>query len=391
MHFAHLTPWAAEVFSSQGMLPLASESPFLYLFPNILAFIDAPWFVTGFVFSAALASVFFGVGCRDKIAGLWIWYVAACLFGRNPLTLNPSLPFMGWLLIAHAFIQGAPFGSIDARGRVDPRGDWKLPPGIFVAAWIVMALGYTYSGITKFGSPSWIDGTAFAKVLENPLARPTILRDFMLALPMPLLKTFAWAGLFLEVAFAPLALSKKMRPLIWLAALVMHLSLIVLIDFADLSFGMVILHLFTFNPDWIRPVSTHQNETIYFDGGCGLCQGWVRFVLAEDSAGTFKFGPLQGKAFAEDVSEEERKNLPDSIVVKNEEGVVLTKTRAIRYILARLGGYWSALSAALGLVPLTMSNFAYDFIASIRHQIFTKPKELCPLMPKDLRARFFYD
>jgi hypothetical protein len=34
----------------------------------------------------------------------------------------------------------------------------------------------------------------------------------------------------------------------------MHLSLIALIDFADLSLGMVLIHLFTFDPGWVTPL-----------------------------------------------------------------------------------------------------------------------------------------
>ena len=40
-----------------------------------------------------------------------------------------------------------------------------------------MAVGYTFSGVTKLPSPSWRDGTALARILDNPLARPGPLRD----------------------------------------------------------------------------------------------------------------------------------------------------------------------------------------------------------------------
>ena len=33
---------------------------------------------------------------------------------------------------------------------------------------------------------------------------------------------------------------------------------------------------------------------IYFDGYCGLCNGFVDFVLARDRARRFRFAPLQG-------------------------------------------------------------------------------------------------
>jgi hypothetical protein len=41
VHFVALLPWAAEVFSDRGVLP-AAVSPFLRLFPNVLAVSDSP-------------------------------------------------------------------------------------------------------------------------------------------------------------------------------------------------------------------------------------------------------------------------------------------------------------------------------------------------------------
>jgi hypothetical protein len=127
-----------------------------------------------------------------------------------------------------------------------------MPPALFAAAWAVIALAYTYSGFTKLGSPSWLDGTAVAHVLANPLARPGLARDLALALPAPVLQAAAWAVLALELAYAPLALVRRLRPLLWSSMLALHLGLIALIDFADLSLGMVMIHLFTFDPGWVR-------------------------------------------------------------------------------------------------------------------------------------------
>ena len=81
----------------------------------------------------------------------------------------------------------------------------------------MLSLSYTYSGYTKLISPSWIDGSAFRDVLENPLARDTIFRGWILGMPEVILKLFTWAGLFLELAFLPLALFRRIRPWLWLA------------------------------------------------------------------------------------------------------------------------------------------------------------------------------
>ncbi len=284
VHFLSLAPWGPELFSDRGMLPDASASPLAFAFPNVLTVFASPAFVTSLLLLAAGASVLFAVGWYDRAAAVLLWYVWACLLGRNPLILNPGIPYVGWLLLAHAILPGAPYGSVAARRRPDPGGTWRMPALLFAGAWILMAMGYTYSGVTKLVSPSWLDGTAVARVLENPLARPGPLRAAILSLPDGLLRLGTWATLALELLFAPLALSRRLRPWIWTMALAMHLGLIALIDFADLSLGMVMLHLFTFDPGWVPAVKPSTTETLFYDGGCGLCHKAVRFLLAEDRA-----------------------------------------------------------------------------------------------------------
>jgi hypothetical protein len=249
VHFAQLVPWAAEVFET--VLP-RDASPLLRLFPNVLAFADV---ATSLLVAAAAAAVLFALGVFDRSAAVFMWYVLACLFGRNPLISNPSLPFAGWLLLMHACLPHAgPFWRAAKR-------EWSFPPPLYGALWIVMSLGYTYSGWTKLVSPSWGDGTALARVLANPLARPSFVRDAVLLTPEPLMILATWGALALELLFAPLALFRRLRPLIWAAMLLMHLGLMVLIDFADLSFMMVVVHLFAFDPAWLPRRAAVSIET----------------------------------------------------------------------------------------------------------------------------------
>jgi predicted DCC family thiol-disulfide oxidoreductase YuxK len=388
IHFLQLIPWGTELFSNQGVLPEASASPIVYLFPNVLAICDSPAMVTGLLAAGVALSVLFAIGFHDRIAALLLWYVWACLFGRNPLISNPSLPFVGWLLLAHIFLPSAPYGSWAARGRSDAGGGWKMPQPIFVVAWIVLALGYTYSGYTKLISPSWVDGTALERVLDNPLARPGIVRDAVLALPSWMLKVGTWAGLALELSFAPLALFRRVRPWIWGLMLLMHLSLIVLIDFADLSLGMVMVHFFTFDPAWIPPKAA-PTERIFYDGHCGLCHRFIRFVLAEDRSGVaFRFAPLGSDLFLASVPESQRANLPDSVVVQKANGDLLVRSSAALYVFERMGGLWRVLGVLGRVVPARLRDGVYDGIAAIRYRLFATPAEMCPVMPKEYRARF---
>jgi predicted DCC family thiol-disulfide oxidoreductase YuxK len=377
------------LFSNRGVLPDGRDSPLLLLFPNVLALWDGPVFVTALVVAAAGLSILFAVGYWDRAAAVAIWYVGACLHGRMPLISNPGLPYVGWLLLAHACLPPAPYGSLAARGRADPGSGWRMPDGIFLVAWILMALGYTYSGVTKLVSPSWQDGTAFARVLENPLARPGIVRDTLLSLPDGLLRLATWGALLAELSFAPLALVPRLRPWLWGLMLLMHLSLIGLLDFTDLSLGMVMLHLFTFDPAWVRPRPSPAPDLLFYDGHCGLCHRAVRFVLAEDRAGTaFRLAPLDSDAFRAAVPEGARARLPDSFVVLTAGGAVLTRSAAVRYVLGRLGGLWRVLGWLAGLVPARVLDRVYDGIARVRRRLFARPANACPLVPQHLRERF---
>jgi predicted DCC family thiol-disulfide oxidoreductase YuxK len=385
LHFANLVPYGKELFSSEGSLPDALASPIAYAFPNVLSFFDAPSFVVAFLLAAVAASVLLVLGYRDRAAAVFLWYVWACLFGRNPLIGNPGLPYVGFLLLAHAFLPPAPYGSLVARGRRDPGGDWRLSPGIFGVAWTLMAVGYSYSGLTKLVSPSWTDGSALARVLDNPLARPGIFREALFLLPDTALRLGTWGALLLEILFAPLALVRRLRPWLWLTLLLLHLSLILIIDFADLSLGMVLLHFFTFDPAWVK-AKTGGVERLFYDGSCALCHGAVRFVLAEDRDGkAFRFAPLDSEAFRKMAPPE---TLPDSLVVATSDGRLLTRSEGVLHILERLGGLWRVVATICRPIPRPLRDAAYDFVARVRYRVFGRKDEACPLIPPTLRGRF---
>lgn len=389
VHFVRLIPWGREVFSNAGVLPNASVSPLISLFPNVLAYCDSSTVVGFILVGGALLAVVFALGWHDRVAALALWYLWACLLGRNPLIANPSLPFIGWLLLAHTVLPSAPYGSWTARGRPDPRGDWQMPAFVFGLAWALMAVSYSYSGYTKLVSVSWLDGSALFRVLQSPLARPTFLRALALGMPLGLLQLGTWGALALELGFAPLALFRKLRPFIWLAMVGLHFSLVLLVNFADLTAGMLLLHLFTFDPRWIRPKKAAGTEMLFYDGHCGLCHRAVRFVVAEDCSGfAFRFSALQGDFFAGSISPHDRNLLPDSMVVRTIEGALLSRSTAVIHVLARLGGMWRIIAGFGSLIPVRVRDMVYDAIARVRHHMFRAPAEVCPIAPPELRARF---
>jgi predicted DCC family thiol-disulfide oxidoreductase YuxK len=389
VHFVALVPYGAELFSSAGVLPHASLSPLTGAFPNVLVLDDSPALVVLLLAVGAALSVAFAIGYRDRLAAVALWYVWACLFGRNPLISNPSIPYIGWLLLAHAALPAAPFGSLSARGRIDPGGGWFFPRPLFLVAWIALAVGYSYSGYTKLVSPSWLDGSAMRKVLENPLARPTFVQSTLLSLPSEMLRLATYGALALELLFLPLALFSRVRPFLWATLFTMHLGLIVLIDFADLSVAMLLFHLFTFDPAWIPRRVGPAPERLFYDGQCGLCHGVVRLLLAEDRDGrAFRFSPLGGDVFERELPEALRQTLPEGVAVQRADGSMLVRSAAVLHALHALGGLWRVLAALLGVFPLRALDVAYRGVARVRHRLFQRPDDACPIMPPPLRKRF---
>jgi len=128
---------------------------------------------------------------------------------------------------------------------------------------------------------------------------------------------------------------------------------------------------------------------VFYDGACGLCHRTVRFAIARDPDGSrFRFAPLGGEAFRRLVPEPARAGLPDSIVVLTPAGSLLVRSRAVAHILGRIGGAWAGVRALLGVLPRGVGDLGYDAVARVRHGLFSRPIDSCPVTPPELRARF---
>jgi len=129
--------------------------------------------------------------------------------------------------------------------------------------------------------------------------------------------------------------------------------------------------------------------TVFYDGHCGLCHGLVRFLIARDHPGDkFAFAPLQGEYCAAVIPQAERQRLPDSVVVRSDDGQLLVKTAAVLYVINRIGGAWHAIGMALSLLPTSILDFGYDSVARIRRRLFSTPASTCPLVPANVQGRF---
>ena len=254
VHFAQLIPYGAELFSDHGVFA-DSDLNFTHgILPNPLEHWDSPVFVTAFIFSLLVLAIVFATGFFRRIAAILLWFGWACLFNRNNLINNPSIPYIGLLLLLSVIV---PIGE-----AVNPKcasGSWTFPRLVYWTAWILMAAGYSFSGWMKLQSASWIDGSAVLHVLNNPLVRCGSVRDFLLTVPAPLLQLMTWGCLAAELLALPLSLWRPTRIITWCALAGMNLGILFVVNFTDLTVGMLMIHLFTWEPAWFFPTRNHRS------------------------------------------------------------------------------------------------------------------------------------
>ena len=130
---------------------------------------------------------------------------------------------------------------------------------------------------------------------------------------------------------------------------------------------------------------------ILYDGSCGLCHGFVRFVLPRDPAGRFHFAAQQGTAATPYLARfgGEHPGLSTVYLITHytqDQGRCLVKARAAIAVLAALGWPWR-LASVLRVFPNAWLDWGYDQIARNRHRVADR-RDSC-LMPRaEHRDRF---
>jgi predicted DCC family thiol-disulfide oxidoreductase YuxK len=82
----------------------------------------------------ALIPLFFAFGSGGRWTAAFLLFICADIAegmgsrGRAPFAALVAIP-----LVAHLFLPPAPYGSVPARGRVDPDGGWRFPPRLLLA------------------------------------------------------------------------------------------------------------------------------------------------------------------------------------------------------------------------------------------------------------------
>jgi predicted DCC family thiol-disulfide oxidoreductase YuxK len=125
-------------------------------------------------------------------------------------------------------------------------------------------------------------------------------------------------------------------------------------------------------------------KIVFFDGYCGLCNGFVDFMMKADKQALFKFSPLQSEYAKANLSPADVEDLKSVVVLI--DGKTYRKAEGVLKAVSSLGGIWK-LSLGLGILPSSILNLGYNLVAENRYKIFGK-SDTCRLPTPEERARF---
>ncbi len=322
--------------------PLVWESQ-LPSFPNLLEWLPL-WGVCllGGLFSLAL-----GLGFNRRFTSSFALYLWSCFYQAKIMDLTFLSIGVFFLLL---------FFMMVPETEQKPE-KWKFPRGLLIGGQTLLVFSYA--------------------LLLSPFTLPQEMFGSALSTPELVFKFFMTLGLFTLVL-------RKKRYIFWffsVAFLVMNLTHVG--SFIHLWF-LIPLHVLLIDPSWWRK---NHGGLLFYDGSCGLCHRFVKFLIEVDWLRAFQFSPLQSEFAAAKITGELaplRESLETVIYLRN--GEVLTHGKAAFNALSDLGGVWTMVGV-LKILPSSVLDPFYNLVARHRLKFFGE-LDYCPLPVPELKERF---
>ena len=128
-----------------------------------------------------------------------------------------------------------------------------------------------------------------------------------------------------------------------------------------------------------------EDNIVFFDGVCGMCNHTINFLMAKDAHRRLKFAPLQGPTAERLVDPAVREAL--NTFVYQSGGRAYYRSSAFARILMTVGGIWWLAGALYWLIPWPLRDLQYRLVAANRYRIMGK-SEACRIPTPEERALF---
>jgi predicted DCC family thiol-disulfide oxidoreductase YuxK len=133
------------------------------------------------------------------------------------------------------------------------------------------------------------------------------------------------------------------------------------------------------------PSAPPSPSIVFFDGVCGLCNGFVDALLRLDRRRRLRFAPLQGETARGRLAAPYREGL-GAVVLLDECGIS-ERSEAVLRILSRLGQPWRTLACLGRVIPRRWRDRLYDAIAARRYRWFGQ-RDTCRVPTPQEREQF---
>lgn len=128
-----------------------------------------------------------------------------------------------------------------------------------------------------------------------------------------------------------------------------------------------------------------HDHLLLFDGVCHLCDGLVRFIVRHDLDSKVVFAPIQGdlgrRLYAEHGLDP---TAPHTMLFVTPRGAFQASSAALE-IARCIGGWWN-LAIIFKIVPRSLRDSVYSFVASKRYSWFGR-HDACIMPTPQLNAR----
>ena len=106
---------------------------------------------------------------------------------------------------------------------------------------------------------------------------------------------------------------------------------------------------------------------VFYDGECGLCHGFVRFVIERDPRKRFRFAPIKGDTWKRVVDVGREADATTLYLLDDDD--LLVRSSAICRLLKGIGGGWWIVGGLLWTIPRPIRNLGYRLVAKTRYLI----------------------
>ncbi len=135
----------------------------------------------------------------------------------------------------------------------------------------------------------------------------------------------------------------------------------------------------------MRKESLSEHPIIFFDGVCGMCNGFVDMVIRADTQGIFRFAALQGQT-AKDILPALPEDAGEWSMVYVDDRGIHDQSDASLEVYRRLGGLWKIFSL-VQIIPQAIRTPVYRVIARNRYRWFGR-RDTCRIPSESEKERF---